>query len=525
MKKMIRYIIFVLLATTIACNKDALNKGPLNLYSDNTIWKDSALISRVVLQAYSSIHSIYDDAGNWMPCDITDEAKDRRSYHAANLINTGQYTSSTGIYNNIWQNTYVNVRGCNTVLSHLDEMPLSDAGKQQIKGEMLFLRALHYLDLYYIFGRFPIVDKVLSLDDELAIARGSDEDCITFMQKDLDDATALLPETYPAASLGRATKYAAIGMKCRLLLNHKDYNGAAAAAKTIIDRDLYHLFPDYEAMFYPENDDNVEVIFNKEFAGDQSGQIHNLDVYDNSRFFTGFGSVIECPTQNLVDQYLLTDGKPWDHSTLYDPAHPYINRDPRFQASIMYDGCTWMNISMDMKLGSAINPSTSSNTPTGYMLRKFLNPNYIFYGNNSNYQNCIMLRLAEIYLNYAECQLKLGNAEEARTYINLLRKRVQMPEVPAGQMDWDTYVRERTVELAFEGQRWNDIRRWGTGATMIGAQITAINIAVNNGARTYTRVSLEQRYFDPKIYYFPIPQTELQKYPAGKVLEQNPGWQ
>ncbi|HEY9256614.1 RagB/SusD family nutrient uptake outer membrane protein [Chitinophaga sp.] len=524
MKKLISYISLALTLGILSCNKDALNKGPLNLYSDNNVWTDSALISRAVLQTYSGIHSIYDDAGNWMPCDITDEAKSARSFLDCNKINSGQYSPSSGIYEDLWTNGYANIRACNTVLSHLDDMPLSNGGKQQIKGEMLFIRALTYLDIYFTFGRFPIVDKVLTLDDDLAIPRGTVEACVTFMLSDLNTAATLLPDKYPAASTGRATRFAALGMKCRLLLNQKDYTGAAAAAKEIMDKGPFSLFPDYAGMFYPENDDNEEVIFNKEYAGDQSNQVHALDTYDNSSYFTGFSSVVECPTQNLVDQYLMTDGKPWNQSDLFDPAHPYSNRDPRFQASIMYDGTNWMNTNMDMKLGSAINPSTFATSHTGYMLRKFLNPAYIFSGNNTNYQNCIMLRLAEIYLNYAECQLKLNNPEEARTYINRLRKRVNMPDIATGQLTWDLYVRERTIELAFEGQRWNDIRRWATGATMIGTDITAVKIGETNGARTYATVPLEKRYFDPKMYYFPIPQNILQRYPAGKVLEQNPGW-
>ncbi len=523
MKKIISYIALAVTVGTLACNKEALNKGPLNLYSDSNVWKDSALVSRVVLESYSKIHSVYDDAGNWMICDITDEAKCAKSFLEANLVNSGQYSPSSNIYTSTWNDTYIAVRNCNTVLSHMDDMPFSAAGKQQIKGEMLFLRALHYMDLYFTFGRFPVVDKVLSLDDELSIGRGTDEACVKFMVKDLDDAAAILPESYPAASTGRATHFAALAMKARLLLNYKDYSGAAAAAKEVIDKGGFSLFPDYGAMFFPENDDNSEVIFNKEYAGDLSGQVHALDDYNNSTYFTGFGSVRDCPTQNMVDQYLMTDGKPWNQSASYDPAHPYANRDPRLQASIIYDGTTWMNTVMDLKLGSAMNPGTSSTAITGYLLRKFMNPNYIFGGNNTNYQNCIMMRLGEVYLNYAECQLKLNNPGEARTYVNLLRKRVNMPEITA-QLTWDDYVRERTVELAFEGQRFNDIRRWGTGKTMIGAAIKSMQIGIVNGARTYTAVPLEQRFFEDKMYYFPIPQEQLQKYPAGKVPEQNTGW-
>ena len=244
------------------------------------------------------------------------------------------------------------------------------------------------------------------------------------------------------------------------------------------------------------------------------------------RFFTGFSSLIDCPTQNMVDNYEMTNGKTTAESGSYDPQHPYANRDPRFYASILYDGASWIGNTMDMTKGSKYNPS-SRPTPTGYMLRKFLNPAYAFNeSSNINYQNCIMLRLAEIYLNYAEAEFKLGNVEQARIYVNKIRSRkgVEMPEIPAGQMTWDKYVRERTVELAFEGQRWDDIRRWEQGPQLIGADIKSMLVQQKDGARVYTVTSLEKRYFDARMYYFPIPKDELNKYPAGKVLEQNSGW-
>jgi hypothetical protein len=292
-----------------------------------------------------------------------------------------------------------------------------------------------------------------------------------------------------------------------------------------MDLGVYQLFPDYAGMFYPENDDNSEVIFNKEFGADLTGQVNMMDLSENSSFFTGYFGLHDCPTQNMVDQYEMTDGLPYDQSPLYDPARPYANRDPRLAASILYDSSLWFGNVMDMTSGSFYNPIADA-TPTGYMLRKFLNPKYLFYGNNTNYQNCTVLRLAEIYLDYAECELKLGNAEEARTYVNKVRQRpgVNMPAIPSGQMTWDAYVRERTVELAFEGERFADIRRWGLGPQLIGAAIHGMKINNVGNKHQYQRVLVQQRYFDPKMYLFPIPLQELTRYPAGQVLQQNPGW-
>lgn len=525
-----------------SCKKDFLNKGPLDQYSDENVWKDPALINRFVADIYSNLITTYDYVGSYnsinqgmLPADITDEGKSNYSGSNADLINQGQYNASSNLFSSFWslpsaggfhQNgAYENIRKCNTFFAHLPDMPIDEAIKKQLSAEVRFLRAYNYQLLYAIFGRFPIIDKVLSVTDDLNIPRGTEEACRTFILNDLDAAAAALPVSYSNnKDLGRITKGAALGMKCRLLLNAKDYQGAAAAAKAVMELNAYRLFPDYAGIFFPENDDNEEVIFNKEYGSSQSGQTHTLDLYLNSSFFTGFYSPEDVPTQNMVDQYLMKDGLPWEQSPMFNAAKPYDNRDPRLQASIIYDGTSWRGEVIDMQLGSDFNPATTIPSVTGYMFRKFLNPKYVFFGNNLNYQNCVVLRLAEIYLNYAECQLKMGNPEEARKYINLLRNRVKMPEIQPGQLTWESYVRERTVELAFEGERRADIRRWDLGATLLGGTIYGMGIETVNGKRQYTRQVVEQRVFDPKMYYFPIPLSELQKYPAEKVLEQNPGW-
>jgi len=537
-----RYIIIgfalIMLAET-ACQKHLLDKAPLTQYSDANVWQDSSLITRFVDEIYGGIISPYDFAGSYgMESSLTDETQIDFTFFTVSQVNQGQYTAASNVFDAFWSSNpnvyststgvYQNVRNCNLFLAHLDGMPLSDATKQQLTGEVKFLRAYNYQFLYSFFGRFPIIDTVLGIGNNgLYAPRSSDDSCINFILQDYNAAAAVLPVQYSdPGDLGRATKGAALGMQVRLLLNQKRYADAAAAAQAVMGLGAYSLFSDYEGMFYPENDDNSEVIFNKEYAGDQSYQVSIVDLYENSSFFTGFGATPEdAPTQNLVDQYLMTDGLPYNQSPLYDSTHPYAHRDPRFAASILYDGSTWMGNTMDMSSGSFYNP-VDAPTLTGYMMRKFLNPNYIFYGNNTNYGNCIILRLAEIYLDYAECELQLGNPEEARKYVNMLRERpsVNMPDIPSGQMTWDAYVRERTVELAFEGERFEDIRRWGMGPQLIGAAIYGMTIQQVGNQRVYQRALVTQRYFDPKVYWFPIPLAELTKYPAGQVLEQNPGW-
>ncbi|MBC9933332.1 RagB/SusD family nutrient uptake outer membrane protein [Chitinophaga qingshengii] len=525
MKKYAYLLLFTAYFLT-ACQKGFLEKGPLDRFTDETVWKDSALVNLYVANIYSGIISEYDRAGDALSMSYTDEGEANRPYLDCQLVNFAQYNAATGVFSSSWTDNYTSIRKCNTLLEQLQSAPFSAALQQRMRGEAFFLRALFYMDIYQHFGAFPIIDKALGLNDELAVPRATNKACVDFILKDLEAAAAILPAKYTdLAQTGRATKGACYAMKCRLLLNELDYQGAAAAAKQVMDLNQYKLFPDFKSMFQPANDNNVEVIFDKQFGSLQSKQKHDLNSYEYPRNFTGFASGVNDPTQNIVDAFLMKDGKPWDQSPLYNPDHPYDNRDPRLYASVLYDGIMFRGEILDLRLGSAANP-TDRGTPTGYYLKKFLDTTYDLKGLSvPNFNNCVIMRMGEVYLNYAECQLKLGNPEEARTYVNLIRARAGMPEILPGEMTWDKYERERTVELAFEGQRWADIRRWKKGPEIIGQPTYGMVISVVNGKRTYTRTKIEDRVFiAPMMYLFPIPQTVLNKYPAGKELVQNPDW-
>lgn len=524
-----RKILFSIAAVSIlaSCSTDLLDRGPLDKYSEQNVWKDSTLINLYVGNIYAGMSATYDEAGNWLMGCITDEAESARTFHQSHQVNTGQYGPSDNVYSEYWTECYTQARKCNTLLERMSDAPLSAGLKQRMSGEAHFLRALAYIQLYERFGRFPIIDKVLSLEDETTVQRAKDEDCVKFILADLDKATQLLPPSYNSANLGRATSWAALALKSRFLLNqHRDAE-AAEAAFAVIDSKKYSLFPDFLTLFNPENDNNTEIIFDKQYASGISGQIHDVDTYENSPFFTGFSSAITCPTQNLVDAFEMKDGLSWDKSPLYNAAKPYENRDPRFYATVLHDGYQWMNEKVDMKKGSKFNrASGSGSSPTGYFLRKFLNPKFDarVAANNANFQNCPIIRLAEIYLIYAEAKWNSGDAEEARKYVNKLRTRAGIPEIEAAAFTFASLQHERFVELAFEGQRWFDIRRWNQGAEKIGGKIFGTDIQDTPGGRTYTRFEVESRFFQPKMYLFPIPLSEINKYPAGTPLAQNPDW-
>nr|MBA4166766.1 RagB/SusD family nutrient uptake outer membrane protein [Chitinophagaceae bacterium] len=252
----------------------------------------------------------------------------------------------------------------------------------------------------------------------------------------------------------------------------------------------------------------------------------------NSLYTMGGGWGGTQPTQNIVDQYEMTDGLPYDVSPLYNPNDPYKNRDPRFGASILYDGTTWNGREIELKSGGTEGMGTANDaTKTGYNLRKFMDPSIISTDAGNGYNDWILLRLGEVLLNYAEAQNEaVGPDASVYDAVNAVRGRqsVSMPPLAAGlgQSDMREKIRhERTIELAFEEDRFFDLRRWKNASGNYLAD-SALNqpvygMKISNDRSTHTRFKWEDRIYLPKLRLLPVPQSELNKNPN---LAQNPGW-
>ena len=249
-----------------------------------------------------------------------------------------------------------------------------------------------------------------------------------------------------------------------------------------------------------------------------------------------------CPTQTLVDAYeMKATGKLWNETgSGYDPAKPYVGRDPRFELTIAKNGDTkwptYNTLALQTYYGGANGEPITGATPTGYYLKKYCDAsvNLTAGKTNTKRHTWITYRLGEFYLNYAEAVFKyLGSADatspefpmSAREAVNMIRNRadVKMPLLTAGLSSedfWKKYENERMVELAFEGHRFWDIRRWKEGDKL--KSIVQMKITKNDdGTFTYTR-KIVNRSWDDKMYLFPIPQSERMKNPN---LTQNPGWE
>lgn len=521
------FFLIIILFLFAACKKDILDSKPLTEFTDATVWQDSALVRLYLSGIYANVPSEFDNPTDLLAA-ITDEAGNNRPFAASRVITQAQFNAmNLPAGYNVWSQYYTNIRLCNVFLENINRVPQSAVTKSRMRGEVFFLRALYYHYLYNYFGTFPIFRNSLSLTDaKLFSPRASKDSCIAFISADCDSAAALLPVKFTGADIGRATKGAALALKCRNNLYAGNWQKASEAAEAVMALNTYGLFANYQGIFLPENEGNREVIFDKQYTADPTNnntQSSYYDLYSGPPNLTGFASGVVNPTQNMVDLYEMADGTPFDWNNPVHARRPYFNRDPRLSASVLHDSSVWQGQIVDMKVGSVWSPN-SRPSQTGYYLKKMMDPNYNYRSVAvRSMQNFILFRYAELLLNYAEAQWMLGNTEVARTYVNMVRARVNMPAISSANFTFDRYVNERRVELAFEGLRLWDINRWKQGPQFRGGAIHGVTIT-GTTARTYRKVAVENRVFaDPKMYLFPIPQSEIDKYPNGGLV-QNTGW-
>ena len=483
-----------------------------------------------------------------MASSVTDESM----YNTDNgswLIEQGQMAANnTGFLGTLYARSYAGIRDCNYALSLINGLPLSTAHKNRLIGELEFIRAYRYQDLIRNYGGIVLIgDQVSQLTDNLQnpalFKRATIQESIAYATAQLDDAAAKLPLNNDATwALGRATKGAALALKSRLLLyaasplyNAGTWQDAAAAAKAVMDLGKYTLSQNgYQQLFLSPNDN--EIIFERLFVVNTARHVC-MEISNGPNGYDGWAG--NTPYQNLVDAYQMNNGKAiTDPASGYDPQNPYINRDPRFYATILYNKAPYRNSTVDVYLpggkDSNQGPSNWNASQTGYYLRKFMNDAYPIDNpwSVAGGQPWIYMRYAEILLNYAEAQNE-ASGPDATVYaaINSIRARasVNMPPLPGGlsQTDMRTAIQnERQIELAFEEQRFYDVRRWkiATQTENVPAYGVSVTVnAANPSGYTYTRkIALANRSFLPQHYWLPIPLTEIQA--SGGQLQQNPGY-
>ncbi|WP_160715449.1 RagB/SusD family nutrient uptake outer membrane protein [Chitinophaga solisilvae] len=522
-----------------SCNKDILDKQPPMSYSDEVMWSDLRLVEAYVNARYWILPHFIDASTKASTTGLSgasDEGYDHWNYENEFRFNLGQITPDyTGLDN--WTDDYAYIRSCNIFFERIDKVTGDEAWKNRLNGEMKFIRAWCYFDLMCRYGGVPLITKSYSIsDNNFLVARNTYEECLQFVLKDLEDAYALLPFKYDAASTGRATKGAVLALKSRLLLyaasklhnpthDITKWKQAAEAAKAVIDlgKEGYYQLDqraDYKQIFLDKR--TPESILSFGMNATYADNIIDLYIYPNGSH--GYSAYV--PSQNMVDAFEMKSGKMITASgSGYDPQHPYDNRDPRFYASILYNGAPFKGRTVEYFTGGMDSPQSPVDnwnaSLTGYNWRKYADENNNRIESGSS-QNWIIFRLAEIYLNYAEASLEAGDEAAALEYLNLIRSRssVQQPAVAAsGEALKELIYHERQIELCFEGHRFFDVRRWKIAEITDNKPLKRVSITKQpDGSFTYAYPTLQDRKFNLNNYLFPIPKEEMNK---NSLLVQN----
>ena len=540
-----------------SCKKGFLDLTPTDRVSNTLILSDTSLFEDYVINRYIGIKIIDKEGEGTQPgfgrafeysmwSSNTDESiynNDDGSW----LIQRGQIApENLGNAGAFWGRSYRGIRDCNYALNNIAAVPMSQNHKNNVIGELRFIRAFRYQDLIRNYGGVVLVgDSVYNLSDNLQdpslYKRSSLKDCIAYAVSELDAAARLLPTDNGGSwPLGRATKGAALALKARLLLyaasplyNTGTWADAAAAAKAVMDMGKYTLQPDYASLFIDQKMSSTEIIFGRQYT--ITSPHVRMEIANGPNGYGGWAG--NTPLQNLVDAYQMNNGKDiTDATSGYDSTKPYVNRDKRFYATVLYNGAPYRGDTIkayspggkDSKDG----PSNWNTTKTGYYLRKFMNDNDPIDNpwNSAGQQPWIYLRYAEVLLNYAEAQNEaVGPDASVYSAINQIRQRasVNQPALPVGltqsQMR-DAIRKERQVELAFEEHRWYDVRRWKIADVVENTPAYGIAITKNaDGSFTYTRkTALDGKAFNTKNYWLPIPRSEI--LASGNQLQQNAGY-
>ncbi len=537
-------IIIAFIGLISSCKKNILEKLPLNSYSEDLVWQDGNLIETFVNNTYRLVPHGFNYSMTNSLSTLTDE-NNGRANSSANIINAGNITpdalAALDYWNDPQRGFYKVITKANLFLSKIDNSPIDSALKKRMIGEMTFLRAYSYFRLISFYGGVPLITKPFGLTDDFSVPRNSYKECLDFVLQQLDKAAPLLPLKHTSVNMGRITKGAVLAIKSRALLyaasplnnptnDISKWQLAADAAKAVIDLNQYALYPDYKSLFLASTIYNSEIIWTRPF--NRQLDIENAYV-ELSQYPNGYGGFAQVhPLQNIVDDYETLNGKLPKNDPSYDPQNPYVNRDPRFYASILYDGAPFKGREVETFLPKGQDSNEGSSQPwnatqTGYYQRKFLdetitNPG----GTNIGSTPWTFIRYAEILLNYAEAKFNLGDEATCRDYLNKIRSRpsVNMPAVTeSGAALLARLQNERRIELAFEDHRWFDVRRWKIAPIVLNVPGKRMAITKNpaTGKKTYTVVEFQPRAFFDKNYLVPIPQYEIAKNPK---LTQNPGY-
>lgn len=549
MKSICNYIILGALALTTASCSDFLDTVPNDALSPSTTWKDETDADKFLTGCYDGWETgdylLYWDCGS-------DYGYNNFSWEGMRPIGDGSLSA-----NNVGWSLYDfdHIRRVNEFLANVDNCEFSDEStREDMKAQARFIRAYRYFQMNWNYGGVPIISNYQSAE-EAQVARNSEIEVKEYVESELDDLVKTINEK-PAAR-GRIAKGAALALRMREALYYEDWATAKDRAEQIINMGQYNLDSDYSNLFNVAGQSSNEIILAVQYIENTYALYTVGQMYNNGE--GGWSSMV--PTYNLVDTYEMSNGMTIDEEgSGYDATHPFHNRDPRLAMSIIYPGrnytksggATAIFNTLDQYIGESKNSNyytaADNASKTGLTWAKYLDP--ITQYSNIWSTNCcpIVFRYAEVLLSYAEASNELNGPSDTKIYdyLDMIRTRVGMPVVDRTKYNTQEKLRElirreRSVELAGEALRRNDILRWkDTSGKMIAEtvmngrldrRVGTVNMdssipegerATINTEASADQLLIETRKFNTYNRYLPIPQESIDA--SNKNLVQNSGY-
>jgi len=503
------------------CSKEFTEKYSLTNIPEETFWKteQDAILAINAIYDVLQDRAAYSGSLNDGPSGLTqydglgDNCFNNYKFEGPGNFMEGNITPAHSLFAGLWASSYRGIFRANDALEKIPTIPsISDTKRAQLMAQVYFLRGLFYFNLAVYYREVPIVLKNRDINDR-NIKKSTYAEVSTQVVKDLTDAIAALPDSYPAAQYGYATKGAALGLLARFHLYNKDYQGVLDATAPMLTMG-YTLHNNYAQLFTEVGEQTKEIVFSVRFL--QDAQSNNGELF--SATFLGAPRINMQPMPNLVKDFYCTDGKPITTSPLYNPGTPAnnspqkLNRDPRLLASVIFRNDIFL---IDL------NRAYTGNTATGYGQKKYIRNTSVSASGIQAFspggQDFYVIRYADVLLMRAEALIELNQLSGAYSLINQVRARVSMPSIETAEGPGRTQAQlrdivrhERRVELAFEGLRYYDLKRWGLLQQ-------AYNAAIADNVAGYRPV-----FQSGKAGVFPIPESELN---ANWTIWQNPAWQ
>ena len=549
---------------------DKMDYKEYSVFDEDYVKTTFARSAGLVTSVYNDLDYDFGNYSGALLASATDESVYSHSGNAIEKFYDGGWSASNNNDASLWTKCWRGISYANLFLTEFKDQTFEDYltdldykaelhQYQNLQFEARFLRAYYYFLLVRSFGGVPLITTTMDATEINSQPRATSDEVFQFINseckaiqdtivKDYSDLGAM--QLKSKNETGRVNNLCVLALKARASLYY-----ASPLFNPNNDRERWHqaaldnlelintcrargmkLSADYGALFQKDNWQNSEecILVRRIVSASNTFEKYNFPIgLENA----GGGN---CPTQNLVDAYEMTNGKAiTDADSGYDPQNPYANRDSRLAMTVAVNGEQWPNETLETFIGGANALPITYATPTGYYLKKYVNKSLTIGALNATTErhHWVIFRLAEFYLNYAEAMLNYtgsgyetssGLSMTAAAAVNVVRARAKQPNLATG-LDANQFKErlqnERFVELAFEGHRFYDLRRWKVAGEQKYRTIKSMRITKNaDGTFTFTPQSdtSTRSYWDDKMYLFPLAQSEILK--SGGALTQNPGW-